>query len=289
MDNDFNHFKIVPAVWIIGVFLLLMISWSSVYTVNQSERAVTFQNGAVTGVANAGLHFKMPIIDDYSRVTLQNTLVRWDKLEGYSHDQQPAHYMISVNWQIRPDKVVDAEVTYGGADGVLKRVITPNVLKWSKVAIGTFTAQTSIQERGKLNAEVQKLIEAAVEGTPAQVTAVNIEDIKFLPEYEKSINDRMVAEVAVQTEQQHLAQEKVLAAIKVTQAQGRADSSLAQKKADAEGIRLVGEAEAKAIEAKSKALASNPLIVEWTKAEKWNGVLPTTMVPNGATPFVSVK
>lgn len=273
---------------VIGVFIAI-VAFANIYSVNQSERAVTFRNGAVTGVADAGLHIKVPFIDDYERVSLQNNLVRWEKLEGYSHDQQPAHYMISVNWQIRSDKVVDAQVKYGGQKGVLSRIVTPAVLKNSKIAIGTFTAQTSIQERGKLNAEVQKLIEQAVDGTPAQITAVNIEDIKFLPEYENSINARMIAEVDVQTETQKLAKEKVLAQQAVAKAQGAADATLAQKKADALGIQLVGEAQAKAIEARGKAIANNPLLIELTKSEKWNGALPTTMLPGGATPMINIK
>jgi hypothetical protein len=29
--------------------------------------------------------------------------------------------------------------------------------------------------------------------------------------------------------------------------------------------------------------------VELTKAERWNGVLPTTVLPNGALPFIDIK
>ena len=50
-----------------------------------------------------------------------------------------------------------------------------------------------------------------------------------------------------------------------------------------------GEAEASAIEARAKALGTNPNLVTLVQAERWNGVLPTTMVPGSAVPFVSVK
>jgi hypothetical protein len=49
------------------------------------------------------------------------------------------------------------------------------------------------------------------------------------------------------------------------------------------------EAEAAAVEARGKALTSNPNLVTLLQAERWNGVLPTTMVPGAAVPFVSVK
>ena len=36
-------------------------------------------------------------------------------------------------------------------------------------------------------------------------------------------------------------------------------------------------------------LGTNPNLVTLVQAERWNGVLPTTMVPGSAVPFVSVK
>jgi hypothetical protein len=32
----------------------------------------------------------------------------------------------------------------------------------------------------------------------------------------------------------------------------------------------------------------NPALVELTKAERWDGKLPTTVVPGNATPFISI-
>ena len=83
--------------------------------------------------------------------------------------------------------------------------------------------------------------------------------------------------------------EQVQAQIRVTQAQAEADSQLAQAKADAESTRLRGNAEADAIQARAKALASNQNLIELTKAERWNGVLPTTMLPNSTVPFIDAK
>jgi regulator of protease activity HflC (stomatin/prohibitin superfamily) len=62
-----------------------------------------------------------------------------------------------------------------------------------------------------------------------------------------------------------------------------------QAEANAKAVRLAGEAEADAIRARSAAIASSPKLVELTIAEKWNGVLPTTMVPGTAVPFIGVK
>lgn len=57
----------------------------------------------------------------------------------------------------------------------------------------------------------------------------------------------------------------------------------------AESIRLKGEAEATAINAKGKALRDNPALVALIQAERWNGQLPTTMVPGATVPFMDVN
>ena len=75
----------------------------------------------------------------------------------------------------------------------------------------------------------------------------------------------------------------------MTQARGQAESNLARARAEAEATRVKGEAEASAIKARAEALAQNQNLIELTKAERWDGKLPTTMIPGSAVPFISAK
>src|SRR6185312_7253599 len=143
-----------------------------------------------------------------------------------------------------------------------------------KVVFGQYTAQRAITARAQLNADAAKSLTEAIAYDPIFVVeGVQIEDIAFSPQYIQAVEARMQAEVAVQQQQQQLAQEKIKADIAVTQANGRANSVRA-------------EAQAKA--ARAKALTDNPQIIELTKAERWNGVLPTTMVPGSTVPFLNM-
>jgi regulator of protease activity HflC (stomatin/prohibitin superfamily) len=150
---------------------------------------------------------------------------------------------------------------------------------------GQYNAVSSVQNRGKFVNDVTKAIKDAIAG-PVVIDGVQIENIDFSDDYERSIALRMKAEVEVKTREQMLATEQVEAQIVVTRAQADADSRVAQAKADAEATRLRGEAEADAIKAKTQALSSNPALIELTKAERWDGKLPTTMLPNGTLPFI---
>ena len=98
----------------------------------------------------------------------------------------------------------------------------------------------------------------------------------------------MMAEVEVQRRAQELEQQRIQAQIVVTQAQGAADARVAEAKAQAEATRLAGDAEAHAIRVRGEALRDNPDLIRLVTAERWDGILPTTMLPGGTIPFVDI-
>jgi hypothetical protein len=51
--------------------------------------------------------------------------------------------------------------------------------------------------------------------------------------------------------------------------------------------RLQSEAEAKAIEAKGRALRTNPEILQFEAVQRWNGILPQVL-GSGSTPFIQI-
>lgn len=273
---------------VIGGIVALTIVLGSWYTIDQGERGVLLRNGAIIGVAQPGLGFKTPWIEDVVEISVQSHSRIYDQVEAYSRDQQPATLKISVNYRLLPDGVADVYATYGSADGVLTRLMDRRVYEEAKTVFGQFNAVTAIQERARLNAETAAAIREAVKG-PLLIESVQIENIDFSDAYEKSIEDRMLAEVEVQRLRQNAEREKVQATIAVTQANGRADAVRAEAQADAEAIRLRGDAEAEVIRKRGAALRDNPSLIDLVQAEKWNGALPTTMVPGSSVPFVNVR
>jgi regulator of protease activity HflC (stomatin/prohibitin superfamily) len=271
-------------------------SW---FTVDQGERGVILRYGAISGTAEPGLGFKLPLIDSIVRVSVQSKAVVYEKMEAYSRDQQPAEIRLSVNYRIPADRVQEVYATYGGEDGLLSRLIERKVFEETKTVFGRFNAVTAIQERGRLNAEIASAIQQGVSG-PVLIDSVQIENIDFSDAYEASIEQRMLAEVEVQRLRQNAEREKVQAEITVTQARAQADARRAEAQAQAdavrlaaqaesEAIRLRGDAEAEAIKARGDALKDNPGLVALTQAEKWDGQLPRTMLPGGAVPMLNLN
>lgn len=267
-----------------GAALLFAVS-GAWYTVDEKERGVILRNGALIGVAQPGLGFKIPFIDSVRRISVQNHTTAYDKLQAYSRDQQTAELRVSVSWHVLPAEVGHVYTAYGDLEGLVGRLISRQVPTQVENVFGQYTAIAAVQNRGKFVADVATAIKGSISG-PVVIDGVQVENIDFSDAYERSIEDRMKAEIEIKTREQNLATEEVQAKIKVTQAKAEADSALARARAEAEATRLKGQAEADAIKARAEALASNQNLIELTKAERWDGKLPSTVLPNGALPFI---
>ena len=290
----------IIAVAVVGLVVIAAI-FGSWYTVDQTERAVLLRNGAVIGTAQPGLGFKVPFIDSVEKISVRTFTYSWDKMNSYSYDQQPADLKISVTLRASPEKVADLYAKFGRLDAAVNQVVNPVVNQQVKIVFGRYTAVKAIQERGTLNSAIKDAISETLKYDPMIIIeSVQLENIEFSANYLHSIEQRMLAEVEVQKLQQNAEREKVQAQITVTQANAKASAIRAEAQANADAtrlsgeahaanIRITGEAEAAAIEARAKALGTNPNLVTLVQAERWNGVLPTTMVPGSAVPFVSVK
>jgi regulator of protease activity HflC (stomatin/prohibitin superfamily) len=285
VNQQFNLKSIIGIVVVLLVLVTLMGSW---YTVDETERGVLLRNGAIVKVVEPGLSFKIPFIETVKFISVQSNATTYQGLQAYSKDQQTATLNVSVSWHVLPAEVDKVYMQYQDLDGLVSRLISRQVPTQVENVFGQYNAVSSVQNRGKFVNDVTKAIKDAIAG-PVVIDGVQIENIDFSDDYERSIALRMKAEVEVKTREQMLATEQVEAQIVVTRAQADADSRVAQAKADAEATRLRGEAEADAIKAKTQALSSNPALIELTKAERWDGKLPTTMLPNGTLPFIEVS
>jgi len=275
---------------LIGLLIFVIVS-GSWYTIDQTQRGALLRNGAFVEVVQPGLHFKWPWIESVYKIDMQTHNFTFDKVNSYSADQQPADLRISVTLHVAPDKVEEMYSRFAGDEtAAISRLVTPHLNQEVKVVFGQYTAQRAISARGQLNADAAKaLTDAIAYDAIFVIEGVQIEDIAFSSDYIRSVEARMQAEVAVQQRQQELAQERIKAEIAVTQATGRANSVRAEAQAQADAIVLRGNAEATAIKARADALASNSNLIALTQAERWNGQLPTTMVPGATVPFLNVS
>lgn len=283
--NPISLSKIIPAIVVLFLITVLYGSW---YTVDQGERGVHLRNGKIIGTAAPGLGFKIPLIDTVVKISTQTHTASYQELQAYSRDQQPATIRASVTFSVPADRVEEVYENFKSIDSMIARLVDRQVPTQVENIFGKYTAISVVQERIKFGIDVTDAITKSING-PVVINSVQIENIDFSAAYEKSVEDRMRAEVEVQTQKQNLEKERVSAQIAVTKAQAEADSQLARAKAEAESIRIKGDAEASAIKSRAEALAQNQNLIELTKAEKWDGQLPKTMLPNATLPFFNTN
>jgi len=255
------------------VAYVLFTSW---YQVDQGERAVVLRFGEIVGESGPGLHFKLPWVDTVSMITVQNQTKRYSSLEAYSRDQQPADLTVSVTYVVADPSAVYSQ--YGDLEGAVMRLIDPRLTAGVKTIFGQYDAVRAIQERAALNNDFDTAVTSAINDGPINIISVQIENIDFSDAYEQSVEQRMLAQVEIQKREQNLRTTEVEAQIARTKAEG-----------EAEATRLRGEAEASAIRARAEALRMNADLVQLQAVEKWDGKLPTTMVPSSAMPFINLQ
>ena len=290
--KEYERKKIMNVVFGIGGAVVagivaLTILGGSWYTVDQGERGVILRNGAIIGVAEPGLGFKWPIIDSVVRVSTQDRNRMYTDVGAYSRDQQPAVLALSVSYRMPEGEVTTIYERFGGEDGLVNRIIDRQLNESVRTVFGRYNAVEAVQQRERMAMDIREAVQRAVTG-PVTIVGVQLENIDFSDAYEASIEQRMLAEVEVQRVQQNAERERVQAEIRVIQANAEAEARVAQATAEAEAITLTGDAEASAIRARGAALRDNPALIELVQAERWNGILPTTMVPGSAVPFLNV-
>ena len=264
---------------------LLILLLSTYFTIDQGERGVILHNGAIAGEAEPGLHFKMPIITSIQKISVQIQKEAFEKtaegdtrLQAYSRDQQPATIAMAVNYHVTDASAVYAQ--YGSLANMKSRIINSRAYEQLKNVFGQFDAADAIQKRALLNAEVFAAIRKSVSG-PVTIDSVQIEDITFSSQYEGAVEARMQA--IVKQQQAEADKQK-----RIIDADASAYEVKAAADAKAHQIEVQGKAEAGAIQARGDALRNNPSLPTLVAAEKWNGILPTTMVPGNTVPFVNL-
>lgn len=273
------------ATWGVLAFVLVVGACASFYTVDAGDRAVILRNGAVAGVADPGLNFKVPFIDEVVEFSLRTEKASYEDLASYSQDVQPANITLSVNWHINPSMVAETYLHYGTTPQA--RILDPAVPKALKEVFGNFQAAGVVRDRTKLGVEVFDKL-AALMPPEIVIESIQIENVDFSDAYEKAIELSMQAEAEIKRKQNELNSTKIEAEKTVATAKGDADSQKLRADAAAYTTEVAGKAEASAIAARGAALRDNPALIGLVTAEKWDGKLPTTMLPGSTVPFVGV-
>ena len=255
-----NKKKIVSAILAFFAFIMLM---SSFTIVGVGKRGVIVRLGAVQNrVLDEGIHFKFPLIERAVKIDVRMQKYQVDA-PSFSKDLQNVDAQIALNYHIVPSEA-NKILQLIGSD-YEQRVIAPALQEQVKATTAKFTAAEMVSKRSLVKAEIQEAITKQMQGRFIQVDEFSIINLNFSDSYEKSIEQKQVAE------QNALKAENDLRRIEI-----EATQKVASARAEAESLRIQAEA-----------LQQNQKLIDLEAIRKWDGKLPQYML-GGAIPFIQM-
>lgn len=268
----------------------LMIVYDGFFVTQEGNMTVVKTMGKADRVESAGFHFKTPFVDSVIDIDVRARKTG-GVMELSTSEQMPVNGVVTVNWNvISTDKAVKALYSqYGSLEQFERVVLLPKLLDAAKEGAAKFTAEDQLVKRGEVTNTIKKAFEDKTAGLPIEGIQIQVENLSLPQAYLDSISNKQTQKNNAEAEKFVLEKQNLSARQRENTAQAEANANLMIAQAEAQAIELKGKAEASSIREKAKALEGNPLIIELTKAQNWNGSYATTIIGQGSTPFVDLR
>ncbi len=289
------------------VFLVLLaglLLWLGLLVVEPTEMAGVRRFGEVTTrePLGPGIHLKLPLIDQVDRLQVSLDILRVQDMTMYTVDNQWVKISVGMTYRIPPPAVFRLlyQVGRSGSFGIRENVEPIIADRAMRVFARRNTIKIS-EERETIANEIRQLVSTRLaELFGLEVVDLQIAKIEYSPTFAASVeaavkakNDAVAAENTVNRIRFEAEQVRVRAQgeadAAAIQAEGQKRSAVIRAQGEAEAVRIVGEAQAASLQARGAAVAAYPQVVELVTAERWNGILPLTVLgEHGAVPFINL-
>lgn len=237
----------------VGLILLLIVvavGWSSLYYVDQRERAIVFKFGEIIRSDDGpGLHFKIPFVEQVRKFDARIQTMDAGAENYLTFEKKNLVVDSFVKWRIR--NVAKYYVTVGGLKTSAQRRLAQRVNDSLREAFGTRSVQEVISgDRAKIMALVKQATDDQAQEIGVEVVDVRLKRVDLDPEVSERVFARMVAErsrVAKELRAKGAEQAEKIRA----DAERQREITLAEAFRDAERLRGQGDATATATYAAS--------------------------------------
>ncbi len=299
--------------------LLLVLVPPSFHTVESGQIAVVKYLGEAKIVRNAGTYFDFWLLNKYDvyDARVQNMEIA---TQAYSKDAQTMGVSMTVQYKIDSTKAIEIANQYGSIEILANRIESIATEK-AKATLSSYSAMEIIETRSTISPTVESTIIAAVNDEYCvDIVAVVLTNIDFSDAFEKTVEDKMIAEqeklkaqyekeTAIVNAEKELEVAKLDAQAKLEKAKAEAEAEIEIARAEAMAIQLKSVEVARAlgfritettvtdedgvssveynIDFTGKSAKEIELITEYLKyadyLAKWDGKLPTVMTGDGAS------
>lgn len=282
-QREANFKKIIKiAKYSVLAIFVLIILFGSFGTISAGEIGVKTRLGAVVGTITPGLYLKFPMIESVHPMSIKTLTINYDKagdngatknstdnLFGASKDLQDVGIGVVVNYHIDATKVSDIYAQYSSVENYQANVIEPLIREVVKSTSAQYTAEELVTKRTEYSDKVNATLADRFASKNAILEKFSVTNFEFSDSFTQAIESKVTA-----------VQNAEAAKNKLEQVKFEAQQTIETAKATAEAQRI-----------SSAALAAQggSDYVQLKAIEKWNGELPTQMVPNSTVPFLNLK
>lgn len=256
---------------IVFLALVAIIIINPFTTVKAGQRGVVLRWGAFEGtVFQPGLHLVIPVMNQIVKMNVQTSKLSLQSSESYSKDLQVVNIESALLYQLDAKEV--GKIYQDIGTNIEEKVIRPSLEAAIKQTIARYTAEDILAQRAIVQSEIEATVRASVASSHVIITQYAMVNEAFSTAFETAIERKQVAEQDAKRAENEL---------KTTRIQ--AEQRVAQAQAEATAIRLQSEAANN-----EKYISLKALEVQLEAVNKWDGKLPTTMIPGTTLPFVNI-
>lgn len=172
-----------------GVVLLILLA-NSWFTVGPGRIGVKYNvfTGS-TAIYSSGFYFKLPFIARITKFDGKVQKVTYDE-EAFSKDMQHLQFKVSLNYHL-DTKNANKVFAQIGSD-YESIIINPAVLNEIKTSAAKYNVENIIENRDAIKNTIQDSLSVILSSSNVIVDAVNIENIKFDPKFQRAVEDRQI-------------------------------------------------------------------------------------------------
>ena len=247
-DNHVNKSKPIGFFAAIGMAIaslaFIITVPGSFHQVETGTVAVVRQLGKITDLRLPGTYFDFYMTNKYETY---DTKVQQDKITtfAYSKDGQTMELEVFLQYQVQSENIMKIATEYGSLDALQARIETVTIEK-TKAIMSSAEAMTIIQNRAQFSNNVSDNVRDGISADYyVNVKDVVLTNIDFTDEFEKAVEDKVIAEqqkqAAITKAEAELEVAKLEAQKKIEEARGNAEAQkiVAQAAAEAATYNII--------------------------------------------------
>lgn len=269
--NELNGYEIIK---VIGLILVLLSLWNSVYMIGAGQRGVLMDFGKVRDdtILTPGLKFVIPYYNSVAKMDVQTQVFESETMAA-SFDLQDAKTRVAVNYHLNPTSVNilyrDVGVDYH------TRIIAPAIQEVLKASTSKFKAEELITKRESVKDMVQSGLSDRLMERGIIIEQISITNFEFSKVFSDAIEQKVTAQQLALKADNDLTRIKIEAQQKIAIADGDKQANI-----------LSAEGKAKEMEIIQKQLDKSPTYISYLATRQWDGHLP--QVTGGAIPLIQL-